>query len=1109
MAFSPPTRETDLSSGACIVSPSSEPYRAAADRLRSTLEKTLPSRVEVLPDDTGEVRGRHVLALGNMMDSAFLKTLYFRAYDLTDRAWPGPGGWALRTAPHTLNHVGHVIVVGVSQPEDAPAAADALAETLASSGPLLPFQHRVRLGQWADLYAGPAQERLEKGDAALEGEFTGGPGDWTYMWAVADLGMLAVQTGDEDLMRMFCRQILLFARTRWFERHLPDPPQIHGFLRTLLLPFTLLENHPAIPPDTREEVLTAFLGIYRSTEGAGNPGFLAQVGIDRVRQNHQTMSALDLFYGGRYFHQVHGLAEGLAWMKLAEIFFAPQMASSKPVCDTLSHGHQWAFSLFNTADFALASGRMDYFSSPSFLDAADRALMVHTHADLRDAETCLRPQQYFLMAAAATGNDEYLRLCDLEDEDALVRRAVRAPSEPLRAWVTGRPAKAPLRLGRVRAAPLARLFYDSLEGWSSFAPPGVYVRDVPFEKTFDKVFFRSGWEEQDDYLLLDGISGGSHSYQDGNCIVRYTSRGRPWFGGRVGFGVASVREHVGVSVSVDGAGPGCESRYASLRYLKEGETLSVAGTSTVYPGQANWHRHIVHHRDGWFLVLDEVWALREGTFLVEGWWHVLGEVALSDGVLRSVQGDARLTMRHLGSGHQDLIPVVHASAKGGMRWVQRGLKPLRPGEGIRFATLFWADEVDRPRELALVREESGYRVEKTGEGVSVALREGAASPEVEVSRAILPTSGQIVDASDAAAFRISSGRAMTPAWSGSCDGPVTALGVLGQGCFSGDEKGGVRAFDERGRTVWSASLSGAIRAVAALPDGGVVAGGDAEKVWRLDAAGKEVWSCQLTWQPMVWDYWTLKNCIVLSLAVGDVDGDGREEVLAGCADRHIYAFDDRGRLLWRSACQWGPPACLGLARLKEGKGLQVLAGLADPSIHGCVRVYDAAGACVQTLTRPDLMSWAIPSWMKGLRVADLDGDGWAEVIAGVDTNHRQVVVYRRDGQVLWDADLGGAALCVEAAGGRVFAGAANGFVQCFASDGRRQWSRFLARPVVGLAPGENGGCLVALRGGPAVRLDGGGEVLSSGKETPGVTAVARGLSSLFVGRKDGSVEVYK
>jgi outer membrane protein assembly factor BamB len=259
---------------------------------------------------------------------------------------------------------------------------------------------------------------------------------------------------------------------------------------------------------------------------------------------------------------------------------------------------------------------------------------------------------------------------------------------------------------------------------------------------------------------------------------------------------------------------------------------------------------------------------------------------------------------------------------------------------------------------------------------------------------------------------------------------------------------------------------------------------------------------------MNWDYWTRKDCVVLSLAAGDVDGDGREEVLAGCADRHIYAFDEAGRLLWRSACQWGPPTCLGLARLREGKGMQILAGMADPSIFGCIRVYDAHGACVQTLTRPDVMCWAIPSWMRRLRVADLDGDGQVEVIGGMDTNHRQLIVYRRDGKVLWDADLGAGVLSVEVTGGSILAGAANGLVQGFAPDGRRLWSRFLAQPAVGLAPDGAGGGLVALQGGCLLALNGAGEVRASREGSSGVTASAWASGGLVVGRENGAIEYY-
>ena len=162
MTFCKPIHETDLTLGVCISAPETGPYRAAAERLKAVLEGTVPGSVEILPDARLDAGGRHVIALGNMMDSAFLRTLYFGAYDLTDRVWPGPGGWAIRTAPHSLEDVGHVIVVGVSEADDVSQAADALARTIEAEGSALPYQHRVNPGKWADLYMKPAQERLNQ-----------------------------------------------------------------------------------------------------------------------------------------------------------------------------------------------------------------------------------------------------------------------------------------------------------------------------------------------------------------------------------------------------------------------------------------------------------------------------------------------------------------------------------------------------------------------------------------------------------------------------------------------------------------------------------------------------------------------------------------------------------------------------------------------------------------------------------------------------------------------------------------------------------------------------------------------------------------------------------
>ena len=139
---------------------------------------------------------------------------------------------------------------------------------------------------------------------------------------------------------------------------------------------------------------------------------------------------------------------------------------------------------------------------------------------------------------------------------------------------------------------------------------------------------------------------------------------------------------------------------------------------------------------------------------------------------------------------------------------------------------------------------------------------------------------------------------------------------------------------------------------------------------------------------------------------------------------------------------------------------------------------------------------------------DIDGDGCDEVISGLDTNHRQLIVYQGDGKVMWDADLGGGVSAVETAGGRVYAGATNGYVHCFDAEGNRLWCRFLIAPVIGLAPSRSAGCIVALEDGTVINLDTYGEIEASGRR-PGKSTTANCTDDgLVVGREDGTVEFY-
>lgn len=1068
--FAPKKLGSDVHDKVDLVVPIDRDYSPAAATIAATLERVGCRQVRILTkcDHEAEAGGTTVIALGNATNNDLIRDLYLTARDVTDRAWPGPGGWAIRSVAKATKADADAILLSVSDEADAESVATVFTQILERHGRDLPWLHQVRPGRWQGVYLDQIKDQLPHPDASLD-RIGGGSGDWDYMMAIGKVGLLAMKTADESLIPRFATEILRFLRVRFSERELEDPIQIHGFLRNLLRPFALLEHHRALSETLRQDVLRGLLEIYRSTEGAANPALISESLHARVRQNHGTRTAMDIYDGGLYFSRHHGLDEGREWMRLADRFFEPQLASSKPVCD--SWGHQWAGSLYNTADYALLAGRVDYFESEPFRDAVDRALMAHTNLESG-------PLLYLLLAAFVTGNDEYLALCngkgmnlpgirsiaeaESEGESSTEDRTVHQALAQLggdefgRPWISRSTNRSPPRLTGLCVAPVARLFYDSIESYAPYAPPGVYGQGVPFESTFDKISYRQGWREQDTYLLLDGISGGSHSFQDANCIVRFTRHGQSWLGGpQYGrWTTGTLREQNGVSICCDGEGPGCESRYARLVQAETVSGISVVCTSLDFPGVARWYRQIVIHPHGWILVVDEGVASKAGELSLQGQWNLLGDVVEvadeSEGQrVESRQGDARLTLRQAGCDQGWLAPIHAGGQQLGSRWHQRRAQVLQVGESIVMATLLHTSPAagDEGPVLNLSGRKFSVRGRKHP-AVSIQLEPGLDRATVAENSVLLKAAGKPSEAE--VRPRPGHTRRYDPAWSCRLDSGVSSIVTKGATCLVGTKAGGLFRINSRGTIESRITIGSEVSAIFADEGGGLLIGCLDGTLRRFDPQGTQVWSHKIEWQPMNWDNWTRGNCAILGIT--PVDCGGEKRIIAGCADRHVYGFSMDGRPLWRSPCKWGPAAQLAVAAIGPSQEEQILVGMARPAIHAWCRVYDTSGNFIRALERPDIVSWSIPSWTTALAVADLDQDGRPEIVVGMNTNHRQIVVYRSDGEIFWEADVGGSVVCVEQAQGRLYTGTEGGWIHVFDPDGQRRSTLTLHRPIRGVSP---------------------------------------------------------
>ncbi|UCD29595.1 MAG: hypothetical protein JSV03_03695, partial [Planctomycetota bacterium] len=328
------------------------------------------------------------------MDSQCARRLYLDAYDFTDYAWPSAGGFAIRTIRDPFGTGAHVVMLGGGDVQGVAEAADELISIIKQKGANLGYLNRVKLGVWADDINKYTKEFLSDDQSIW---FRSGmSGSWEYMSQIARTGIGYLRTGNEDYLPVFKRELRW-----WFDHDVYNPkgdaPQmLHGYVYHLIIAWDLIRDHPIFTPQERHKIDSDFLYIFRSAEGPRRIEGATRKNI--VRGNHGTRTALDAFFGGRFFLRRFNLHEAKRWLQIADGYFAPQMTSSKPVCD--SWGHQWSASLYNTLVYALAADKKDYLKSEAFKLAVERTLVAHPNPKA--------PLGYQLTCAVATGQTEYL-----------------------------------------------------------------------------------------------------------------------------------------------------------------------------------------------------------------------------------------------------------------------------------------------------------------------------------------------------------------------------------------------------------------------------------------------------------------------------------------------------------------------------------------------------------------------------------------------------------------------------------------------------------------------------------------------------------------------------
>lgn len=336
-------------------------------------------------------------------------------------------------------------------------------------------------------------------------------------------------------------------------------------------------------------------------------------------------------------------------------------------------------------------------------------------------------------------------------------------------------------------------------------------------------------------------------------------------------------------------------------------------------------------------------------------------------------------------------------------------------------------------------------------------------------------------------------------WETDAGGPVRCADARRDSIAVGTAGGQVLMLDPDGWIDWKRETCAEVRAVhlADLEEGRLLAGGRDRALTLFDSEGGVCWKRAFSQSHGV-------DQNVNAVTTADLTGDGNQVILTATDGWLVWALAPDGEEVWQRQIEHHAARTMVVGDV-EGDGRQEILVGAE---YYTSNLLEADGRIRWTLNGGPCFS--------ALALADLNGDGVKESVYGaMDGN-----VYAVDsisGKTLWTANLGDDVRHGVAVGGYGFAaGSVSGHVALLGGTGEKRWRRDLDGAVTGLVILEAGGEEMIVAGtsdGWVVFMSPDGEVAGSHRMESGITVLkpltVPGESCLLVGTDGGSVSVLR
>lgn len=493
------------------------------------------------------------------------------------------------------------------------------------------------------------------------------------------------------------------------------PSDYDFFLGDLIRCWSLAESEPLFSEAERLLITNVLLASVRTIDRYQDTFWPIRSG--RLRFNHETFPAMSLYWAARYFDTCYAIPDAKKWKQKAKLCF------SGPIDKVFKHtensnSYQWIVPAHKLL-YDLATGKYEalgdgHILRTAWLSAASTDNFGYA-VPFGDAEpiTGTASQVPLQSAVAELNNDCALAGIlkrSLESLGNKPHHLLPCPGWGNLFWPDFDNASPPIA-GIWEILQLD----DHIRRWYQPTMPKKYVAD--------KIALRSGWNDNDQYLLFCNYSCDSHNHYDMNSIAAYNHQGRMWLVDN-GYGkprnVTNMldafrqrergpRDHNTVIFYDPSGNPIIPPPFAAILTCERADGIFLLESALGNISGALWIRSLVVFLDRFLLVIDRI-SVRDasGFSRIECQFNALGEDKLEEGMWSLEQHGITLRMQFSGPGKPvtgsydtqgwaKILETTYPFAKPPIRKLSRIVEMPTNDSSLTFMTLLEAGKVDVPK----------------------------------------------------------------------------------------------------------------------------------------------------------------------------------------------------------------------------------------------------------------------------------------------------------------------------------------------------------------------------------------------------------------------------